>query len=272
MLEPQTKVTFLSTGSAVPEAGYDTVSFIINGKYLVDTGWYAAIKMLEYGFSPMGLEYLFITHCHHDHYIGLPHLLFYLSMRRRDYPDRLPLKIVGPAEDIERVVKSARFFLQTHRFPAIDYAPDIIPIQPGQSYQDQVFCIDTCTTIHPVQGLCYRFTDKYTQAVVSFTGDTAYHPSIADHVKGSHFLIHEASYGAENPKPGSSSGHSGAEQAASIAGDANVNLLALVHCQQNQAQSALTAAQKIFPNTIFPYDGQTVTITAENVILLESEN
>ena len=80
---PRTAVTFLGTEAVVPEGGGDTASFVINGKYLVDTGWYAAIKMNCYGLDPLRLEYLFLTHCHHDHYIGLPHLLFYFAMRRR---------------------------------------------------------------------------------------------------------------------------------------------------------------------------------------------
>ena len=83
MDETKTTVTFLGTSAVVPGAGHDTASFLINGKYLVDTGWYATIKMRGYGFDPMQLEYLFFTHCHHDHYIGLPQLLFYLRMRRR---------------------------------------------------------------------------------------------------------------------------------------------------------------------------------------------
>ncbi len=282
----QTKITFLGTSTVVPTARHDTASFIINGKYLVDTGWCAAIKMLEYGFTPMNLEYLFFTHCHHDHYIGLPHLLFYLRMRRSERPDRPPLKIVGPAEDTEKVITLARRFLQTDRFPDVEHIPDIIPLNPGESYQTEAFRIDTCATIHPVQGLCYKFTDKLSGAVFAFTGDTAYHPPIAEHVKGVSFLIHEASHGPENPPllppqiggdreggeiggdrgRGTSTGHSGAPQAAAIAQAAGVDLLALIHCPEKQSQAALVAAQRIFPNTIFPADGQTVTLTANGVI------
>ena len=265
MANPQTTVTFLGTASAVPAAGHDTSSFVINGKYLVDTGWNAAIRMLEHGFTPVDLEYLFFTHCHHDHYLGLPHLLFYLSMRRREDPHRPPLKIVGPAEDTEEVVALAHRFLQTDRFPGLEQTPEIIPLNPGESYQTDAFRIDTCATIHPVQGLCYRFTDKKSGAVFAFTGDTAYHPPIATYVKGVSFLIHEASNGPENPRPKATSGHSGAPQAATIAQAAGVDLLALIHCPEKHAKRALAAAQRIFANTLFPADGQTFTLTAEGV-------
>src|SRR3954447_15556987 len=100
-INPQTTVTFLGTDAVVPEGGADTASFVINGKYLVDTGWYAVIKMRCYDLDPMDIEYLILTHCHHDHYLGLPHLLFYLAMRRSERPDRPKLKIIGPAGEIE---------------------------------------------------------------------------------------------------------------------------------------------------------------------------
>ncbi|MFQ5677017.1 MAG: MBL fold metallo-hydrolase, partial [bacterium] len=153
MQQPKTTITFLGTATVVPAAGHDTASFLINGKYLMDTGWYSAIKMLQYGFSPMDLEYLFISHCHHDHYICLPHILFYLRMRRNERPDRPPLKVIGPAEDIQLVVDLARQFLQTERFPDVECIPDIFPLAPGESFEEEAFRVDTCATVHAVQGL-----------------------------------------------------------------------------------------------------------------------
>lgn len=258
----KTTITFLGTSSVVPTSGHDTASFLINGRYLVDTGWYSAIKMLNYGFNPMDLEYLFITHCHHDHYIGLPHILFYLRMRRYDRPDRPPLKIVGPAADIELVVVLARRFLQTERFPDVECIPEIIALSPGDSYEAEDFRLDTCSTLHPVQGLCYKFTDKRTGATCAFTGDTAYHQLIAELARGVSLLIHEASHGSKGiiDLTTNEYSHSGAPDAARIAYMAQVEQLALVHCPENMQIKAVNAARKIFPNTFLPKDGQTVTL------------
>ena len=255
-----TTIRFLGTATVVPEAGHDTASFLINDRYLVDTGWYAAIKMKAYGISPMDLEYVFITHCHHDHYIGLPQILFYLRMRQRERPDRPPLKIVGPAADIEHVVELARQLLQPDRFPEAVPMPIVLPIKPGGSYEEDAFRVDTCTTQHPVQGLCYRFQDKSTGVVFSFTGDTAYHPPIIEHVQGSDLLIHEASYGPREMGSDPAWGHSGAPDAARIAVAAGVKELALIHCTEEQSHASLKAAQQIFPKTFFPEDGQIVTL------------
>lgn len=256
-----TTVTFLGTETVVPGPGRDTASFLVNGKLLVDTGWYAVLKMKSYGFNPMDLEALMITHCHHDHYLGLPQLLFYLRMRRHERPERPPLQIFGPAEDIARVVTLSRQFLQTERFPDVEYLPEIIPLNPGDSYHAADFHLDTCASRHPVQALTYRFTDRATGARIAWTGDTAYAPHIADHVRGVDLFITEASHGPVSPDPAQNKSlHSGAPDAARLALAAGVGRLALIHCPAEQAEAALVAARAIFPATFFPGEGETVEV------------
>jgi ribonuclease Z len=260
MTDTKTTVTFLGTSSVIPGAGHDTSSFLINGRCLVDTGWYAVLKMKSYGFDPLDLEWLFLTHLHHDHYMGLPQILFYLSMRRSDRPDRLPLKIAGPAEDLARVVSLAQRFLQPERFESLAYEPRLYPLKPGLALEDPAFRLDTCSSLHPVPGLCYRFTDQKTGAAFVFTGDTAYHPPIAALAKGAALLIHEASYGPDPGPAGDAWGHSGAPDAARIAREAGVKRLALVHCAEDRQEAALAAARALFPNSFWPKDGEAVTV------------
>jgi ribonuclease Z len=256
----RTTVTFLGTEAVVPECGGDTASFVINGRYLVDTGWYAAIKMRCFGIDPMGIEYLFLTHCHHDHYIGLPHLLFYLAMRAGERPGRAPLKIVGPAGELELVVGLAQKFLQMERFAPVRIEPELIPLRPGDAWEDPEFALTTCASLHPVPGLCYRFADARTGAVVAFTGDTAYEPSIPPFVAGADLLVTEASYGASPAPAANASLHSGAPDAARMAIEGRVKRLALVHCPRAKQAAALAAAQALFPNALWPADGEVVTV------------
>lgn len=254
-----TAITFLSTSGVTPGAGHDTVSFLINGNILIDTGWYSAIRMLNYGFTPLDLEYLILTHCHPDHYIGLPQILCYLGLRKRDRPDQMPLKIVGPADDVQKVVDLARAFLQAERFAlAGAHVPDVFPVVPGESLETDAFLLETCGTVHAVQGLCGRFTDKTTGAVFGFTGDTAYHPPIADHLKGCPLIVHEASHGDRVVENARRTGHATAREAARIAQAAGAERLALVHMREEDAPQAVAAAREIFPGAFWPRDGETI--------------
>lgn len=259
-VQQKTEVTFLGTDAVVPSCGGDTASFVINRKYLVDTGWYAVLKMRCYAIDPLRLEYLFLTHCHHDHYLALPHLLFYFAMRHSERPGRPPLKIIGPAEDLELVVGLAEEFLQMRRFAAVQFQPSRIPLSAGESFEDPEFRLETCRTLHPVPGLCYRFTDKRTGKILAFTGDTAFDASIVAHVRGASLLIHEASFGASPAPANNSSQHSGAPEAARCALEAGVQRLALVHCPREKQEAALQAAQSLFPNTVWPVDGETLIV------------
>ncbi|MCZ8512184.1 MBL fold metallo-hydrolase [Paenibacillus filicis] len=255
----ETTITFLGTSTALPDAGSDTASLLINRKYLVDTGWSVVSNLRKQGVDPTEIEYLFFTHMHHDHYLSLPSLLFYFLMKRKNLAD---LKIIGPIEDLERVVKLSMNLLQADRFYSGKGMPTLIPLQPGEPYEDEVFTLHTCETVHPVQGLCYRFTDKLTGKVFSFTGDTAYHPPMADHVRGSSILITEASLGPVaadmNHNPAL---HSGAVDAARMAEAAEVDKLFLVHGPLSKADACVEAAKQVFSKPVeWPKDGQTITL------------
>jgi ribonuclease Z len=256
MTEAKTEVTFLGSASVLPAGGEDTASFLINGRHLVDTGWYAAIKMRCYGFDATQLEYLFLTHCHHDHYIGLPQLFFYLAMSRR----RIPLKIAGPAEDLERVVTLSRQLLQPDRFPAADHEPELYPMKPGDALEGEGFRMTTCASLHPVPALCYRFVDTRTGRSIAFTGDTAPSPLVTAHVQSADLLITEASFGPKSAPDPNPSLHSGALDAARLAAAAGVRRLALVHCSAEHRAESLAVARAIFPNSFWPEDGETVIV------------
>lgn len=254
-----TTITFLGTSAVTPGAGHDTASFVINRKYLVDTGWNAAIRMLSHGISPLDLECLFFTHFHQDHYISLPQVLFYRNQRGRDREHVPPLRIIGPEEELERIVSLTTQFIQIEKLKGGFVELELHPLSPGSSFETDAFLIETIKSIHPVPGLVYRFTDKETSKVLAFTGDTAYHPPIIEMARDADLLIHEASHGPNRPKD-TTWGHAGSPEAAEIAKEANAKRLALVHCPEAQQEAAVEAAKVIFPNTFWPEDGETVTL------------
>lgn len=254
------KITFLGTSTVVPAAGRETACALVNGTHLIDTGWSAAIRMKSYGHDPMLLDAVFLTHCHHDHYIGLPQLFFYMTMRARERPDRPPLKVLGPEEDVQRVVDLSLALLQPDRFVAVAYEPEVIPLVPGDTYQDDVLHVSTSRTVHPVASLCYRFTDAETGSTLAYTGDTAYHPPTAEHVAGVDLLVTEASYGGTAAPDENGSLHSGAPEAARLARAAGAKRLALVHCPEDKQREAVAAARLDFPNTFVPADGETIEL------------
>ncbi len=240
---------FLGTDTVAPHAEQDTACLLLNRDTLVDTGWMAPLGMLRHGADPMLIDYLFITHCHHDHYMALPQVLFYHAMRRRERPDRPPLTIAGPKPDIRDVVNRALDFLMHDRFPDVATPPNVVPLQAGDQFETGRFCVDTSPTVHPVVGLCYRFRDTESGGSLAVTGDTAYHEPIARFAEGVDVLVHEASRGPVSSDPNAHSGHSGSIDAARIAAAAGVGRLFLTHYSRANRERIVAAARDVFPNT-----------------------
>lgn len=80
------KITILGSSGAVPAYGRMPSSQFIeiqNHYILIDCGEGAQMQMLKYGLPLHRLDYIFISHLHGDHYLGLMGLLFTLHLNRR---------------------------------------------------------------------------------------------------------------------------------------------------------------------------------------------
>ena len=74
-------------------------------------------------------------------------------------------------------------------------------------------------------------------------------------------LIHEATFAQEEHERARETGHSTAAQAATVAREADVAMLALNHVSMRQPVGVLRAqARAIFPRTVIPRDFDTIEI------------
>lgn len=250
-----TSLCFVGVGSCVPEVGGQTACFLLNDDVLVDTGWNAALHMRQFGGDPCALRHVFITHCHHDHYMGLAGLIFYRAMRAAERGQE-PLTIVGPRAEIENVVTRALHFLQTDRYNDVAEPVRVVGLRLGTDCETERFRVRSAQVIHPTLALAYRFEDKETGASVVITGDTSYYEPLGHFAAGADVLIHEASHGAKSVEPINPWGHCGAPDAARIAAAAGVKRLYLVHCPGPQRREALAAAREVFAETYLPEEGE----------------
>ncbi len=246
------KITIIGDSACIPDVRHEVACLLINGKHLLDTGWCAALKMREYGFDPLALESILISHFHQDHYIGLPQLLFYAAMRKRT---GAPLNIYGPGEHLQRVVEATDAFLQIPRFPEVAVERKLMPLKAGDKFESADLRFETFAA-HHLSGknnfepaLCYKVIDKTSGACAVLTGDTHFHPPIAEFAKGASLLIHD---GAHTPAKG----------AAQIAQQAGVKKLVLIHFSGSRAAKVLAEARAIFPNTELAEEGHTLEVTA----------
>jgi ribonuclease Z len=249
------KVFFTGTSACIPEKGEEVASFLIDENILVDTGWCNVLKMLEYGFLPEKVEYLILTHLHQDHYIGLPQLLFYLGINKLNgvYSQKKPLTIIAPSETLNYLIKKAEEFLQLDRFPELIVKVNPEVLIPGEKYEDENILLDTFPALHhsgvdrTEEAFICKLTDKSSAKTICFTGDTSYHPPIADFVKDMPVLIHDSC-------------HTSASDAAAIAKAANIERLYLIHHKTADNEKKLNEAREIFQNSFIAPNGANIEV------------
>ena len=240
------------------------------------------------------LTEIFLTHHHTDHWLGLPGMLKTFDLRGRERP----LTIHGPAGtadlirfltqitgrvsygldvvELERgdVLQRDGYAIApvsvSHRGRALGYVlyeherpgvfdpgaaraagltpgPDFGRVQHGETV-DGVAPEDVMGPPRPGRKLL-------------LSGDTRPCDELRIAAHTADVLVHEATFASEETQRARTNGHSTAVQAAEIARDAEVTLLALNHVSTRHPLGLLRdEARAVFPNTVVPRDFDTIEV------------
>lgn len=194
------RIVLLGTkgGPAVRQKGsWPTSSLIeIGGRLaVVDCGHGVTRGLVDAGVGLKDLAMIFITHLHSDHYLELGPLLHTAWTTGL----RAPVRVFGPSglkRHAELFMASMAFDIDTRI--ADEGRPDlrglvqVIEFDEGVVLDEKEFRVSALRVPHPpiVDAFALRF-ESCGMAIV-FSGDTAYHPPLADFARGADLLIHEA--------------------------------------------------------------------------------
>jgi ribonuclease Z len=245
------------------------------------------------------LEEIFLTHFHADHYLGLPGMLKTFALRQRDVPltvygppglrelftslGRIFGKLSYPVElvelrggdALERDGYRILAFPVHHGVSAVGYALDEHP-RPGR------FDVETADALGvpngPERGALQRgesitlpdgrvlTPDSVLGPArpgrrVVIAGDTAPTETVRVLAEDAELLVHEATFLDEERARAAYTLHSTALQAAELARDAKVRLLALTHVSPRYfGPEVAREARETFPATIVPHDFDIVEV------------
>ena len=294
-------VLFVGTAGSAPTAGRGLTSTLIRRggeRLLFDCGEGTQRQLLR-SIGLVELEEIFLTHFHADHILGLPGMLRTFGLRGRDKPltiygppglrklskvldplggrPRFPItwRELDPHEELERDgYRIAAFGVDHRRATAYGYA---LIEEERRGRFDERRALELGVEPGPDFGRLHRG-----EAVPGSSGEVRPEQVVGPSRPGrtvvlagdcrpgdmtravahrADLLIHEATFSDADADIALERGHSTAREAAEVARDAEVKLLALNHASaRSPAAVLLDEATAVFENTILPRDFDRVEI------------
>jgi ribonuclease Z len=290
-----------TSGSAPTAARGPTALLVRRGgdRLLFDCGEGTQRQLMRSTVGLPDLDQIFITHYHGDHYLGLPGMLKTFQLRQRELPlvvygppglrelftalrrvfgklaYELELVEVRPGEALERDGYRILVYPVHHGVSAVGYALDEDD-RPGRFDTEAADALGV--PFGPERGALQRgesITLANGQVVtpdavlgdtrpgrrVVLPGDTAPVETVRVLAEGADVLVHEATFAEEERDRAADTLHSTALQAAEIARDAGVRLLALTHLSPRYfGPELIREAQHVFPATVVPRDFDVIEV------------
>jgi ribonuclease Z len=268
-------------------------------RLLFDCGEGTQRQLLQSSVGLVDLTEVFVTHFHADHYLGLPGMLKTFALRQRDVPLTVygPPGLRDLFQALRRVFGKLTYDVDIVELRAGDalerdgYKILVFPVAHGVSSvgfsiaeapRPGRFDPDTADALEvpagPERGALQR-GDSVTLPdgrvvtpdqvlgppragrTIVIPGDTAPTETVRVLAEQADLLVHEASFAEEERERAAETMHSTARQAAELARDADVKLLALTHLSPRYFGAEIVEeAREVFPNTIVPRDFDVVEI------------
>jgi ribonuclease Z len=268
-------------------------------RLLVDCAEGTQRQLLRSDVGLAELREVFLTHYHADHYLGLPGMMKTFALRGRELPvtvygplglrdligalrrvfGRLPYPLelveLRPGDRLEREGYAIETFGVDHGVAAVGYA-FLEDGRPGR------FDVETADRLGvpdgPLRGALQRgepvtlpdgsvimpelvLGEPRRGRKVVISGDTAPTDSVVEAASGADLLVHEATFCVDEEDRARETSHSTAVQAARIAKEAEVELLALTHLSgRYSGREVETEARGVFPESVVPRDFDVIAI------------
>jgi len=293
-------LVFLGTGGSVPTARRATACVLVRrgGERLLFDCGEGAQRQMQRSTGLVQVDDIYITHLHADHYLGLPGLLKTYELTDRQVPLRIfgprglteligalrrifgrisyPLEIaeLGPGEAIAYDDYDVEPFAVDHRMAAHGYAlveaarpgrfdtaaAKKLGVSPGPDFGRLQAGETVAGADGPVEPGQVLGAARAGRKIV-ITGDTRPCEMTRIAAHAAQVLVHDGSFAVEEAERAAETGHSTAVEAAELARDAEVEMLALVHISSRyNVGDVLAEAQEAFPAAIAPRDFDIVEV------------
>ncbi len=238
------KVIILGTSNAIPSADHENTHMALLGAektILVDCVSNPVVRLEKAGIDLDQITDIILTHFHPDHVSGMPLLLLDMWLAGR----RKPLSLHGLAYTLDRLEGLMGFY-------GWKQWPNFFPVEFNRLPPEELTLILDCPDFrvlsspvnHVLPTIGLRFEFDHRKRVLAYSCDTEPCEQVVRLASGADLLVHEAA--------GPVRGHSSPEQAGSIAAQAEVGRLLLIHYPTGKYASGdpVAEARKSFQGNV----------------------
>jgi ribonuclease Z len=293
-------VLFLGTAGSMPTLQRAPASLLVRrggDRILIDCGEGSQRQLLRSVGLP-DIEYIFLTHFHADHFLGLPGMLKTFALRGRTVPITIygPRGLNGLMNDLRRIYGRLGYELRT------------VELAPSEAIEFSGYRIGAFAVAHRVEALGYalvederpgRFDAARARELgvaegplfgelqrgrsieangrevrphdvmgeprpgrkLVFSGDTEPCDTTVVVSEGAELLVHDGTFSSAEAQRARETGHSTASGAASVAREAGVSLLALTHLSSRYFGPVIEKeAREVFERSVVPRDFDLVEV------------
>lgn len=293
-------LVFLGTGGSVPTARRATAALLVRhggDRLLFDCGE-GTQRQMHRSAGLVQLDEIYLTHFHADHYLGIPGLLKTYSLQGREEPLRVfgPPGLRGLFDTIRRITGRTAYELELIELAAGEGVEhdgyDVIPYpvehgttafgyalvedeRPGRFDAEAAERLGAAPG--PEFGVLQRGESLETKGgtvrpeevmgaprpgrKLVITGDTRPCESTRVAAYRAELLVHDGSFARDEVERAAETGHATAQQAAELATEAEVAMLALVHISSRyNPREVLEEARATLPSAVAPRDFDLIEI------------
>ncbi len=234
------RVTILGSGPACPNPGGASAGYLLESetiRLLVDCG-HAVVPFLQTVTDFTGIDAIILSHMHPDHFFDLVPLKYGLQFTgTRPRPLYLPPDGMHALERLRVALGLQETFWQE--------AYELRTYDPGAPLEVNGITITFTPTKHFVPAYAMRFTERGSDASISYTSDTAWNEDVLDLLRGSSLALVESTL-TESAEGSVTDGHMTASQAGNMGRTAGVGRLVLTHYWHEHAGRVRIEAARAF--------------------------
>jgi len=214
-------MVILGTASFIPDETHENAHMLLQGEQgsvLIDSGSNPLVSLKKARLPADQLRTVIVTHFHPDHMSGMPNLLMGLWLMGRTQP----LNILGLNVTLDKIHALMNLF-EWRDWPG--FYP--VTFEPVQSFGGSTILempdlrIQMSPAHHLVPSIALKVTAQPSGKTLVYSSDTSPSDAVEQLARGADILVHEVA--------GAASGHSSPSMAGSIARQAGVGQLALIH-------------------------------------------